>query len=151
MTRNKEQDENMVPEIFKEMEEADNSDGFESCEDDPVQKITGNPFQDFSIDIKEVNDEDEALMIKICRKMIVDWIEAGYDNDLEGWKRHSTGGNKKNPISVYVPVKSGNLVKTRFHIPLSNCKLEDALKYIVDKDLRMKYDSDTIESVVTKK
>jgi hypothetical protein len=34
----------MVPEIFKEMEEADNSDGFESCEEDQEVKRTGNPF-----------------------------------------------------------------------------------------------------------
>mgnify|MGYP006893310388 CR=1 FL=1 len=37
--------------------------------------------------------------------MIVDYIEAGQDIDHDGWKKHSTGGNKKYPITAYVPVK----------------------------------------------
>lgn len=53
-TRNKEQEENMVPEIFRGMEEADNSDGFDSCEEAKSEhaeteqkkslKKCGNPF-----------------------------------------------------------------------------------------------------------
>ena len=56
----------MVPAIFKEMEEADNSDGFDSCEDiddseKPILSLskeikarTGNPFKDFHLDLEEV-------------------------------------------------------------------------------------------------
>jgi hypothetical protein len=48
-------DEDMVPAIFKEeMDEAENSDGFDSCEEieSPIkQRRTGNPFTDFNLDI----------------------------------------------------------------------------------------------------
>ena len=57
----------MIPAIFKnEMEEAENSDGFDSCEEvdekneDNTPKRTGNPFKDFELDIKEVKDENLA-------------------------------------------------------------------------------------------
>jgi hypothetical protein len=44
----------MVPEIFKVMEIAEDSEGFDSCEEIPEvkdQRRTGNPFTDFNIDI----------------------------------------------------------------------------------------------------
>jgi hypothetical protein len=53
----------MVPAIFQNMEEAENSDGFDSCEDfdeskrtesKEIKTRTGNPFQDFHLDLEEV-------------------------------------------------------------------------------------------------
>lgn len=43
----------MVPEIFKGMEEAENSDGFDSFEEEKNEhsKKSGNPFLDFNIEI----------------------------------------------------------------------------------------------------
>lgn len=41
----------MVPSIFVEMEKAENSDGFDSCDDQTEKEadsLTGNPFQDFN-------------------------------------------------------------------------------------------------------
>jgi hypothetical protein len=55
-------DDDMVPNIFKEMEIAEDSDGFDSCEEIPEvkeQKKTGNPFTDFNIDIQGIEDEDD--------------------------------------------------------------------------------------------
>jgi hypothetical protein len=48
--------------------------------------------------LKQLSNQLFLVMIRICRKMIVDWIEAGSDADLEGWKKSSSGGSKKYPI-----------------------------------------------------
>lgn len=47
----------MVPAIFQKMEKAEDSDGFDSCEEefdaqvsDPLS-IQGNPFKDFEVEI----------------------------------------------------------------------------------------------------
>ena len=85
----------MVPAIFQDMEEAENSEGFDSCEEiksdqqdasPGEQKRSGNPFQDFNIDILAVPDENEAMSIKIGRKMIVDYIERSAESDYDGWR-----------------------------------------------------------------
>ena len=66
-------EENVVPAIFNEMEEAENSDGFDSCEehdedqDSGTPKRTGNPFKDFELDIKEVEDENLASKLSDCQ------------------------------------------------------------------------------------
>ena len=43
-------DENMVPAIFQQMEQVEDSDGFDSCEDEQIDssKRSGNPFLDFN-------------------------------------------------------------------------------------------------------
>lgn len=72
------------------MEEAENSEGFDSCEEiksdqqdtSPEPKRSGNPFLDFNIDILAIQDEDEAMSIKIGRKMIVDYIERSAETDF---------------------------------------------------------------------
>ena len=46
----------MVPAIYTQMEQAEDSDGFDSCEElseDPNRR-TGNPFKDFALDIKDI-------------------------------------------------------------------------------------------------
>ena len=53
----------MVPSIFLQMEKADNSDGFDSCEDNAQKDsegLSGNPFQDFNQQILEIEDENIA-------------------------------------------------------------------------------------------
>lgn len=87
----------------------------------------------------------------MSRKLIVDYIEAGTETDLYGWKNHSTGGSKKYPITAFVPEKNGSMVQTRFHIPLPNCKLEEVLKWINEREYRMKWDNDTIKDFLVKK
>jgi hypothetical protein len=86
------------------MEKADDSDGFDSCEEineiDP-NKRTGNPFQDFALDLKEIPDQETQLTLKIARKMIVDWIEAGKDVDLEGWVPVPLKNYKKDKIQAF--------------------------------------------------
>ena len=82
----------MVPIIFSEMEEAENSDGFDSCEEteaikkDNAQtlKRNGNPFHDFNIDILEVEQEDQDLarkyfqkIYKICHSFNKNWEKNG--------------------------------------------------------------------------
>ena len=52
--RNKEDEDNVIPAIFQQMEKADDSDGFESCEE--TLEATGNPFQDFKKQIQDVED-----------------------------------------------------------------------------------------------
>lgn len=91
----------MVPAIFSQMEQAEDSDGFDSCEeeiaDDPYKR-TGNPFKDFALDIKDIEDEELKFTLKIARKHIVDWIEAGKDVDLDGWKPVTLKNIKKDKI-----------------------------------------------------
>lgn len=56
----------MVPAIFKQMERAEDSDGFESCEDEKEEaKVSGNPFKDFAGQIKEVANPDEACKLRL--------------------------------------------------------------------------------------
>lgn len=140
----------MVPEIFKGMEEADNSDGFDSCEEAKSEhaeteqkrslKKCGNPFQDFNIDILDVKDENEALSIKIGRKMIVDYIERAADNDFDGWKKMASGGSKKHPITSWTPLKAGQNVEIKYTVPIPNSNLDDVVRYLQDPDLKSKYD-----------
>lgn len=40
--RNKEDEENVIPAIFQQMERADDSEGFDSCEE--TSDTNGNPF-----------------------------------------------------------------------------------------------------------
>jgi hypothetical protein len=66
----------MVPAIFKRMEAAEDSDGFDSCEEDEnigteglqALKRTGNPFTDFNVDILAVEERDpnEASKFNNC-------------------------------------------------------------------------------------
>ena len=93
----------MVPAIFSQMEKAEDSDGFDSCDelsDDP-NKRTGNHFQDFAQDIKDIEDEEVKFTLQIARKHIVDWIEAGKDVDLEGWKPFNLKNIKKDKIQAW--------------------------------------------------
>ena len=60
-------EENMVPAIFQEMEKAEDSEGFDSCDDEEQpseSKRTGNPFQDFNLDIATIEKEDPDLASK---------------------------------------------------------------------------------------
>jgi hypothetical protein len=66
----------------------------------------------------------------MSRKLIVDYIENGTETNLENWKKHSTNGHKKYPITAYVPEKSSNMVQTRYHVPVPNCKLDDLVKWL---------------------
>ena len=52
----------MVPAIFQMMEQADDSEGFDSCEDEQIDssKKTGNPFLDFNQEIEDIEDENLA-------------------------------------------------------------------------------------------
>jgi len=127
------------------MEVADDSDGFESCEEgeeDQAPKKTGNPFTDFAEEIKEVEEQDPdlAMTIKIGRKQIVDFIERGNGQDMEGWKLGGTkGGIKGHPIQGYFPEKSDH-VKVKYIVPVPNVKLDDCILYLEDVDKRMQYD-----------
>lgn len=64
----------MIPSIFKEMQKAEDSDSFDSCnEDDETEslekkpKLTGNPFLDFNQEIIDIENEDEDEASKyIC-------------------------------------------------------------------------------------
>ena len=45
--RTKEEEENVIPAMFQQMEKAEDSEGFDSCEEGTEQKagqLTGNPF-----------------------------------------------------------------------------------------------------------
>ena len=76
----------MVPAIFSQMEQASDSEDLDSCEEEELDKRTGNSFQDFALDLQDIPDEDLKFTVKLARKMIVDYIEAGKDMDMEGWK-----------------------------------------------------------------
>lgn len=135
----------MVPAIFKEMEEADNSDGFDSCEEAKSEKSgekveKSNPFQDFNVEILEIKDENEAMSIRIGRKMIVDYIERGADAEYGGWKKMAQGGSKEHPIVSWTPVKTGANVEFKFEIPVPNSTLEDLFRHLQEPDLKAKYD-----------
>lgn len=103
--------------------------------------------------VSSANPNDFAVSIRIARKMIVDYIEAGFDSDMESWKVHSTAGNKKNQISVFVPsnLKGGQTIKLRYHVPLPKCKLEDALSCITDMSVRSQVYSDSVSNITVKK
>ena len=134
----------MVPEIFKGMEEAENSDGFDSCEEAKSEhaaekkslKRTGNPFSDFNIEILDIKDEDEALSINIGRKMIVDYIERAADNDFDGWKKLGSGGKQKYQITSWTPLKSGQNVEIKYVVPVPNSNLDDIILYLDNFDLK---------------
>ena len=51
----------------------------------------------------KLDDPNDQLTVKIARKMLVDYIEAGRENDHSTWKLYTTGGNKQYPIQVYLP------------------------------------------------
>lgn len=55
--RNKEDEENVIPAIFQQMERAEDSEGFDSCEE-ASDTANANPFQDFNRQINEVDDEN---------------------------------------------------------------------------------------------
>jgi len=60
------------------------------------------------VEIKEVEEQDSdmAMILKIGRKMIVDYIEGGKDVDFDDWKKvASTGGLKNFLIGAFVPQK----------------------------------------------
>lgn len=137
----------MVPAIFKEQDAAEDSDAFDSCEEIPEtkeQKRTGNPFNDFNLDIQEIKDPDDQLTIKISRKLVVDWIESGDENDMTEWKQTHSGGHKKNSILGYMTTKPCPNVRTRIHVQFPNQSLDSILKYVVNKELRLQIDCDTI-------
>lgn len=140
----------MVPAIFKDMDLAENSDGFDSCEEIefPVkQKRTGNPFSDFNLDLEQIEDPEVQMIIKLERKMIVNWIESGEEDDMDGWKLSTSGGYHKNSVKAYLGTKSSPNVRSRVHIQLPNCQLDDVLKYVVDRDYKFQLEGDQFSDI----
>lgn len=92
----------MVPAIFSQMEQAEDSDGFDSCEEDLTDNgRSGNPFKDFALEIKDIEDEEVKFTLTIARKQIVDWIEVGKDCDLDGWKSFTLKNIKKEKMQAW--------------------------------------------------
>jgi len=80
--------------------------------DDP-SKRTGNPFKDFALDIKEIEDEEVVFRLKMARKQIVDWIEAGKDVDLEEWRPFPLKGVKESKILAWSRLSTNNAIMSR--------------------------------------
>ena len=98
--------------------------------------------------MKDIEDEEVKLTLKIGRKMIVDWIEAGKDVDFEGWKPISVRHYKKDKIQAWSNLSKSSFVKQRIHTQFSNCKLDDILPYLLNFEKRKLYD-DSVETVKT--
>ena len=83
--------------------------------------------------------------------MIVDYIENGQDQDLEGWKKSGTGGNKKHQITAWTPSKAGVNIQSKMYVPVPNCQLDDLIPYIINPEKRLLFDGETISHVDIKR
>ena len=93
-----------------------------------------------------------AMILKIGRKMIVDYIEGGKDQDFDDWKKvASTGGLKNFLIGAFLPQKQDNsCISMRLVIPIPNCKFNDIFEYITNTERRLIWD-ENLQSIEVKK